>query len=291
MILSMTGYGRATQYFKEKTITIEVRSLNSKYTDVRFKLPQNYKEKEHILRRDITDRLKRGKIDVLIDVVSPNGEDAYGLNHALIKKYYRELMKLSDELTVPTGDILAAILRIPNVIISEEGTLQEEEWAVVEKTLHEAIKAYDNFRKEEGNVLAKELQERIENIQQMLSEIKPYEEERIIGLRTKLRQRMDEHLNKDEVDENRFEQEILFYLEKIDLTEEKVRLSQHCKYFLEEMKKKDEIKGRKLGFISQEIGREINTLGAKAYSYEIQRLVVNMKDELEKIKEQLANII
>ncbi len=291
MILSMTGYGRATQYFEDKSITIELRSLNSKYTDVRFKLPQNYKEKEHILRRDITDRLKRGKIDVLIDVVSSNGEDAYGLNHALIKKYYRELTKLSDELTVPTGDILGAILRIPNVIISEEGTLREEEWVVVEKTLHEAIKAYDDFRKEEGNVLAKELQARIENIQQMLTEVKPFEEERITGLRTKLRQRMDEYLNKDDVDENRFEQEVLFYLEKIDLTEEKVRLSQHCKYFLEEMKKKDEIKGRKLGFISQEIGREINTLGAKAYSYEIQRLVVNMKDELEKIKEQLANII
>ncbi len=291
MILSMTGYGRATQYFEDKSITIEVRSLNSKYTDVRFKLPQNYKEKEHILRRDVTDRLKRGKIDVLIDVVSSNGEDAYGLNHTLIKKYYRELTKLSGELTVPTGDILGAILRIPNVIISEEGTLREEEWVVVEKTLHEAIKAYDNFRKEEGSVLAKELQVRIEHIQQMLIEVKPFEEERITTLRTKLRQRIDEYLNKDDIDENRFEQEILFYLEKIDLTEEKVRLSQHCKYFLEEMKKKDEIKGRKLGFISQEIGREINTLGAKAYSYEIQRLVVNMKDELEKIKEQLANII
>ncbi|NJK82709.1 MAG: YicC family protein [Saprospiraceae bacterium] len=278
----MTGYGRATQHFEDKVITIEVRSLNSKYTDVRFKLPQNYKEKEHLLRREVTDRLKRGKIDVLIDVISSNGEDAYGLNHALIKKYYRELTKLSGELAVPTGDILAAILRIPNVVISEEGTLREEEWAVVEKTLQEAMKAYDHFRKEEGNVLAKELQERIENIQQMLEEIKPYEDERIVGMRHKLRQRIDEYLNKEEVDENRFEQELLFYLEKIDLTEEKVRLAQHCKYFLEEMKKKEDIKGRKLGFISQEIGREINTMGAKAYSYEIQRLVVNMKDELEK---------
>lgn len=291
MMLSMTGYGRATKNFGEKSITVEIRSLNSKYTDVRLKLPQNYKEREHILRKQFSDQLKRGKLDVSIEVNSMEADSEYGLNHALIKKYYQELAQISQELDTSTGDLMAAILRIPNVVVSAEGTLSEEEWNALQSTINEASEKFNHFRTTEGAVLQNELKERVQNIQAELDKVDPFEEERINNLRARLKQRMDEFVNKEEVDESRFEQEVLYYIEKIDLTEEKVRLAQHCKFFLEEMDKKGVIKGRKLGFIGQEIGREINTMGAKAYSHKIQRLVVNMKDELEKIKEQIANIV
>ncbi len=291
MILSMTGYGRATKSFGEKSITVEIRSLNSKYTDVRLKIPQNYKEREHLLRKLLTDQLKRGKIEVNIEVDSMQAEDENALNHALIKKYYQELSQISQELNATTDDLMAAILRIPNVVVSAQGTMSEEEWKTLQATIDEAIAMFDHFRTTEGTALENELAERVKNIQSALDQVDPFEEERVASLRARLKQRMDEHTNKEDVDESRFEQEVLYYIEKIDLTEEKVRLAQHCKFFLEEMNKKGIIKGRKLGFISQEIGREINTMGAKAYSHGIQRLVVSMKDELEKIKEQVANIV
>lgn len=287
----MTGYGRAAHSYKHKTISVEVRSLNSKFTDLRLKIPQNYKEKETELRRIVTERAERGKIDLVLEVKSLQGNDDYGLNKALVRKYFEELSLLAEELNAPKTDILPAILKIPNVIASEESSIDEEEWEAVLEAMNEALNNFDQFRMTEGAVLENDLRQRLQTILSLLAQVDPFEGERISKLRQRLHQNLEEYLGKDNIDENRFEQEILFYLEKMDINEEKVRLEQHCLYFLEELARKNTSKGRKLSFISQEIGREINTMGAKAYSSEIQRLVVSMKDELEKIKEQIANSV
>lgn len=291
MLLSMTGYGRSTGNFQEKVITIEVRALNSKHTDVRFKIPQSYREREVAYRKIVMEKAERGKIDLLVEVKSESGDDEYGLNSSLFKRYYRDLTALTDELGLPQDDILQAIMRIPNVVSADQNTIEDEEWAVIETTLRSALDKFTDFRHAEGAAMEADLQLRANNIMRLLQTLNPHEEERVTRLRQKLYQSLEDHLSKDNIDENRFEQELLFYLEKIDVTEEKVRLEQHCKYFLEVLAKKSTQKGRKLSFIGQEMGREINTLGAKAYSSDIQRIVVQMKDELEKIKEQVANCV
>lgn len=291
MLLSMTGYGRATHEFAEKTITVEVRSLNSKFTDVRFKIPQNYREREADLRKMVSQQVERGKIDVTISVKSLSGDDEYALNKALFKKYHLELTQISDELQLSKENILQSILRLPNVVSADEQTLSEAEAKAVEKATSEAIVNFTAFRRAEGIAMEEDCKKRIANILNDLSLIAPFEKERVEKLRARMLQNMDEYVGKDNIDANRFEQEILYYLEKIDVTEEKVRLEQHCKYFLEQLATKQTLKGRKLSFISQEMGREINTLGSKANSSDIQRLVVQMKDELEKIKEQVANTV
>ncbi|HFA50571.1 MAG TPA: YicC family protein [Bacteroidetes bacterium] len=287
----MTGYGRATKAFGSKTITVELRSLNSKFTDIRMKVPSNFREKEHMLRRFIIGKIERGKADLLIEVKSHDGEEGFGLNVPLFKKYHRELTAIADELGGTKDGIIAAILRIPNVVVSEEDDIDEEEWKQIESTINEAISNFMDFRKAEGAAMEKDLRLRVSNISQMLQEIDPFEKGRVTRLRNRLKQNLEEFMGKENVDENRFEQEVLFYLEKIDITEEKVRLAQHCSFFLEQLDAKKTSKGRKLSFIGQEMGREINTLGAKAYSADIQRIVVQMKDDLEKIKEQIANSV
>ena len=291
MLLSMTGYGRVTHTYRDKTISIELRSLNSKYTDIRARIPQNYKEKEPELRRILTDKVHRGKIELVIDVQSAQGDDEYGLNPALFRKYHRELQMLSEELGIENGDMLQAILRIPNVITTAADTIDEEEWKEVRKALDTAIDKFDQYRNSEGKAMEEDMIMRVDNISDLLKQLDPYEGERIERLRQRVYKNLEEYVGKNKVDENRFEQEILYYLEKIDITEEKVRLGQHCKYYKEELAKSTPLKGRKLSFISQEMGREINTMGAKANSSNIQRLVVGMKDELEKIKEQVANSV
>lgn len=287
----MTGYGRVTHPFNDKTINVEIRSLNSKYTDIRAKIPQNYREKEHDLRKIITDKAYRGKIEITIEVESASGDEDYGLNEALFRKYHSELSRLSKELNIPDGDMLQAILRLPSVVTTAADSIDEEEWAEVSKAVAAALKKFTAFRTAEGEAMKGDLELRTNNIMALLSKLDPEEEERVTKLRQRMRQSLEEHMGKDKVDDSRFEQEILFYLEKIDINEEKVRLEQHCKYFLEELQKQQPLKGRKLSFISQEMGREINTMGAKAYSSNIQKLVVEMKDELEKIKEQVANTV
>ena len=289
MLLSMTGYGRVNQAYKDKTVGVEVRSLNSKYTDVRLKIPNNYKEKEPDIRRKVITKAERGKIEITIEIKSVHGEESFSLNQALFRKYYRELSKLAEELQMPAGDLAPAILRLPNVVASPDDEIEEAEWQAVSKTIDLAIEQFQKFRLAEGQAMEEDLRLRIDNIRSLLAEVDPHEETRIQKLRQRMQQNLEEYMGKENVDENRFEQEVLFYLEKIDITEEKVRLEQHCNYFIEELDKKITLKGRKLSFISQEMGREINTLGAKAYSSDIQRLVVSMKDELEKIKEQVAN--
>lgn len=291
MLLSMTGYGRATHSYKEKTITVELRALNGKFSDLRFKIPQNYREKEPFIRKIVMDKVQRGKVDLLLEVTSQQGDDGYGLNKGLFRKYHQELNALADELDIPKTDMLSAILRIPNIVSAEEGSVEKEEWEAVTATMKAALETFHAFRATEGEALEKDLRLRITNIQEALAQVDPFDKERQEHLRKRLRQRFEEYKSNESVDENRFEQELIYYFEKLDLNEEKVRLAQHCKHFLEVLNKQQDIKGKKLNFISQEIGREINTMGAKAHSSDIQRLVVAMKDELEKIKEQSANIV
>lgn len=287
----MTGYGREEFSFNDKTIVVEIRSLNSKFTDLRFKIPQNYRIKESELRKHILSKIERGKIDLSIEVKSEQGDEEYALNGALFKKYYQELRKLAVELDLEYGDLIQAILRLPNVVAVSEDLIDEEEWGAVLTALNNAIEKFSAFRLAEGGAMKKDAETRIHNILSYLNDLPPLEQERLQRLRDKIWQNVEEFVGKEKVDGNRFEQEILYYLEKIDITEEKVRLEQHCKYFLEELGSNKVIKGRKLSFISQEMGREINTLGAKANSSDIQKVVVGMKDDLEKIKEVLANVV
>jgi len=287
----MTGYGRVSRNYRDKNIIVEIRSLNSKFTDLRLKAPQHYKEKEPDIRKVLTERLERGKIDFTLEIISSTGEDGFALNVPLFKRYITELRQLGEELKVETGDLMLAVLRLPNVVASASDQIEEQEWENVYASIMEAIEQFESFRASEGKVLQDELQNRIILIQENLEKVAPLEGERVVRMRQRLHQNLEDSLGKEKIDENRFEQEIIHYLEKLDITEEKVRLAQHCKYFIEELTQPGTQKGRKLSFISQEIGREINTLGAKAYSSEIQRLVVVMKDELEKIKEQVANCL
>ena len=290
----MTGFGRVSRSYLEKTVTVEVRALNSKHADVRLKYPPSYRKLEHELRKLITERAARGKMDALLEVSSEEGGGDAPINKALFRSYYKQLQGLQRELGVATTDdtqLLAAILRIPNVVGTDAEELSKEEYAFVRETVALAMDQFTDFRRTEGAVMEADLRLRVKNIGDALEAVDPHETERIDKLRQRLKQNLEEFLGKDNVDENRFEQEIIFYLEKIDITEEKVRLSQHLKYFLEQLDNDHTVKGRKLSFITQEIGREINTLGAKAYSSTIQRLVVQMKDELEKIKEQVANAV
>ncbi len=291
MVLSMTGFGRAEASYSNKEILVEIRSLNSKFTDIRLKIPQNYKEKEVPLRKLVSENVERGKIEVSMEIRSPEGDEDFSLNVPLFKRYFKELSKLSGEFGITSEGLVPAILRLPNVVGADVGTLNPEEWAQAQIAILNAVKAFNKFRSDEGKAMENDLRLRINNIQTYLGEIPPFEKERVVKLRERLMKNLEENFSKEKVDQNRFEQEVIYYLEKMDITEEKVRLGQHCKYFIEQVDAKDAQKGRKLSFISQEIGREINTLGAKAYSSDIQRLVVKMKDDLEKIKEQVANAV
>jgi len=291
MLLSMTGYGRAGGSFGEKMITVEIRTLNSKLTDVKLRIPGEYKEKEVELRKQITDHAERGKIEVNIDVQNLDGSVNVSLNKALFKGYYHELSRLIDELGMPNSDLLQSILRIPNVVSAPAGEVDEDEWEAVSGVVGQALDHLRHFRRQEGKALEADLRLRVANILLLLAEIAPFEQHRLSRMRERLQGNLEENFKKDKIDTNRFEQEILYYLEKMDINEEKVRLEQHCKYFIEQVENPKVSAGRTLGFLSQEMGREINTLGAKAYDADVQRLVVQMKDELEKIKEQLANVL
>jgi len=285
----MTGYGRVQKPFQDKVIVAEIRSLNSKYTDLRLKIPQHYREKEGDLRRLISNGTHRGKIDFSLEIRSSSGAEEYSLNSALFKKYFEELRKLQQELNTGSADLIPAILKLPNVVDTNTQELDPEEWQAVQQVAHEILEKIQDFRATEGAVIEADMLTRVELIEDGLEELPAFEEARTEKMRQRIYQNLEEYMSKDNIDESRFEQEILYYLEKMDITEEKVRLAQHCKYYKEVLQNSKTLKGRKLSFISQEMGREINTLGAKAYSSDIQKVVVSMKDELEKIKEQVAN--
>lgn len=291
MVLSMTGYGQATNQFKDKKIHVEIKSLNGKTSDIRCKVPGSYKEKEIRLRKNLLEKGFRGKFDFTLTIESDKGDDEYGLNKALFRKYYQELMELKNELAIDSGDIVQAILRIPNVVGAINEDVDEDEWEVVLKTTDEAIQALNNFRAEEGTAAERDLKDAAGRIYDLLNAVEPFEAGRIEKLKERFRKNLEDFQTDEKVDRNRFEQEIIYYLEKLDINEEKVRLAQHCKYFNEVLESGKPAIGKKLGFIAQEMGREINTLGAKANEKNIQQMVVSMKDALEKIKEQVANIV
>ncbi len=291
MIKSMTGFGRSTLDLPERSISIDVKSLNSKQFDAYLRLPPLYREKEGELRLFLNNELERGKIELNINI-DKNGETGvYQFNRVLAKQYYTEIKALAEELNLEMNDqVISTLTKMPDVLKAEQASLSEEEWAQVRKAVKTAIDKLNDFRIKEGSALEKDLLSRAILIEKLLEKIPPLEEKRITHMRERLKKQLEDSLQQGTVDMNRFEQEVVYYMEKLDITEEKVRLKKHCSYFAEILAEQGS-NGKKLGFISQEMGREINTLGSKANDADIQKIVVLMKDELEKIKEQLFNIL
>ncbi len=285
----MTGYGKAVAEYNGKTYTIEVKSLNSKFLDLSLRLPNGLKEHEIEVRTEIGKLLERGKIDLSIN--TDNGfHKSVGVNKDLFKAYYEELSGLKDELCFEAGDILRTILTIPDVLSSPKKEMSEEELKFFKAAIYKAIDDCNNFRIQEGEQTANEIRLRVDSIKSLLTDVEKFDAPRIENVKNKLKGSLLDIISKNNLDNNRFEQELIFYIERMDMTEEKIRLSSHLNYFLETMN--DSMSpGKKLGFISQEMGREINTLGSKANDADIQKIVVQMKDELEKIKEQLSNVL
>lgn len=285
MILSMTGFGRSEGVFEGKKITVDVKSLNSKSFDLNIKIPLKFKEKEFEIRKILNDKILRGKVDCYINVENLNDAPDVNINDDLVKSYIGELKKISGD--GPDFEYLKMAIRMPEVISSKTEEFNEEEGKYLKEILQEALVKFEEFRKTEGQILQDELERNINKIESYLTQVEPYEEIRMDAVKERYRKSLQEFA---QIDETRFYQEMAYYTEKLDIAEEKVRLAQHLKYYQEVMKNED-FNGKKLGFISQEIGREINTLGSKANHAEIQKLVVMMKDDLEKIKEQTLNVL
>lgn len=291
MIKSMTGYGKAFAESPQKKITVEIKSLNSKQLDISTRLPWLYKEKDIDIRNIISQKLERGKIDINIYFDSMDSETTPVINQQIVKNYYEQLKAISQELGIDTEEhLLSTIMRLPETMKTEKEELGEDEWLIVKELVIEAVAMLDLYRAEEGNALEKDLRNSLDRIKKSLESVESFEEPRILKVREKLQTLIDENLKPENVDRNRLEQELIFYLEKFDINEEKVRLKKHCEYFLETIVTPSP-NGKVLGFIAQEIGREINTIGSKANDAAIQKLVVMMKDDLEKIKEQALNIL
>ena len=289
MIKSMTGFGKATLELADKTIQVEIRSLNSKGADISLRLSSGLRNYELDLRNDLSKKLERGKIDLSIYIESKKAETPFEINVELAKAYHEQLKKLALELNEPMGESLAQILKFPDVFKSERKETDEAEWIQIKQCVNDAINQLNNFRDVEGLSLQKDFEERLGKINTCLEEIKKLDTVRINGIKDRIRHNIEEVIGKSKLDENRFEQELIYYVEKLDINEEKVRLKTHLDYFIETCKETSP--GRKLNFISQEIGREINTIGSKANDAQMQKLVVLMKDELEKIKEQANNVL
>ena len=286
MIHSMTGFGKASLQLPTKKITVEIKSLNSKGLDLNTRMPSVFREMELGLRNQISQRLERGKVDFSLYVEVTGEETTSKINVPIVKGYINQMKAV-----IPNADeteLMKMAVRMPDALKTERDEIDENEWKQIQTVIDEALENIANFRKDEGASLEKEFQLRIGNINNLMNEAVSYDSERVETVKTRLRTALDEL--KVNVDENRFEQELIFYLEKYDITEEKVRLGNHLSYFLETLNG-TEANGRKLGFITQEMGREINTMGSKSNHTEMQKLVVMMKDELEKIKEQVLNVL
>ena len=284
MIQSMTGFGKAIGQNSGKKITVEIRSLNSKGLDLNARIAPIFREKELTIRKLVGAALKRGKVDINIYAEVTGVESAAGINMELAKAYLEQLEVLSRE-TDTSGDLIAAVMRMPDVIGSSKNELSEEEWHFLKELIVEALEKLERFRVQEGSSIAKDFEQRLIEIEKSMKEIEPHEQQRMLAVR----ERLLKGLEGVEIDSNRYEQEVIFYIEKLDINEEKVRLANHLKYFRETMN--EENSGKKLGFIAQEMGREINTLGSKSNYAPMQQHVVQMKDELEKIKEQVGNTL
>lgn len=289
MIRSMTGYGKAEQLYNTNVITVEIKTLNSKQLDLSLRTPQELKPYELLYRNEIASNLQRGKIDVTITITNTDVSQNTHIEKEVVASYFQQITSISKEYGIPESkDIAAVIFRMPGIFASPEQEYDEDFLTKIVETLSHAIMITNEFREKEGSILKKDLLKRVALILEYLDAVEPFENNRHEIIKGKLLKNLQE-LTSGEYDENRFEQELIFYLEKLDITEEKVRLRKHCDYFYETID--EENAGKKLGFIAQEMGREINTLGSKANDADIQRLVVKMKDELEKIKEQLFNIL
>jgi len=288
----MTGFGKATVECGEKKIIIEVKSLNSKQLDINLRIPNLYKEKEMEIRNLIKNALERGKVDMCIYFDNSDSEKEVAVNASVVEQYFKQMLDVAQHLgiDISNNELLQSVMRFPDTLKQKTEELNENEWNKLQQGIEDALDKVNTFRIQEGKVLIKDILHRIELIKSFAAEVPQYENKRIENVRQRLTEKLKEWREIQNIDQNRLEQEIIYYLEKLDITEEKVRLGNHCKYFIETAEKED-APGRKLGFIAQEIGREINTMGSKANDHDIQKLVVHMKDELEKIKEQSLNIL
>ncbi len=289
MIKSMTGFGKADCELCNHKVIAEIKSLNSKQADVSVRIPAFYREKEHEIRTLLVNRLERGKIDFALYLEDRSQMAVSNLNVAAVEAHLKALRPIAEANGQDTSRLLQIAMRMPDVISTETQTVSDEDWARLQVMIGKVIDLVDEFRLHEGDILAKDMCMRIEKIQSLMTQIEPFEVNRTEQVKSRLKKQLESLLSADQVDKNRFEQELIYYLEKLDITEEKVRLKKHCQYFLDCVN--DHGAGKKLGFVAQEIGREINTIGSKANDVDIQKIVVQMKDELEKIKEQLGNIL
>ncbi len=291
MIKSMTGFGKAECELKDRKVIIEIKSLNSKNLDIYAKIPGMYREKELEIRNIISKKLQRGKIEFVLYYEITDDNKATTINSGVVKNYIDQLKSVADDLNLETSEQLLQIaIRLPDTLNTERDKIDENDWGIIRQTVIDALDQLDEFRIQEGKYLKKDIEQRIKIINDKKNEITPFEIARTEKIKEKLKVSLNKNVDEQDYDKNRFEQELIYYLEKLDITEEKVRLTNHCNYFIE-MLDESESNGKKLGFISQEIGREINTIGSKANDSDIQKRVVLMKDELEKIKEQMLNIL
>ena len=291
MLKSMTGFGRAEQTVNDKTFLVEVKALNGKQFELQLRLPPLLRPYEFEIRNTLQENLVRGTVDCMITIKQNGTSKPVNINTDLIKAYYTQIETLAGELNIDTNSVLSALLRLPEVVTPTNDILSETDFADFSNVLQEALNNLNQHRTEEGVVLEKDLISRISNIQQQEEAILKLEPNREKRIRDEINQLLEKHVGKDNIDNNRMEQELIYYMEKIDIHEEQIRLRQHCEYFSDVMKGPEVGKGKKLSFILQEIGREINTTGSKAYDTDIQKSVVLMKDELEKLKEQVLNVL
>jgi uncharacterized protein (TIGR00255 family) len=285
MIYSMTGYGKSVLQLPTKKVTVELKSLNSKSLDLNARMPSIYREKELAIRKLLADKLERGKIDFSIYVEATAEDTSTQINTPVVKQYIEQLRKVVDGDEI---ELLKMAVRFPDALNTVREEIDETEWDIIQNEINKAVEDLSSHRLDEGNVLEQDFNKRVAIIDNLLDQVIAMDPERIIGVRERLLKGVEEL--KDKYDENRFEQELVYYIEKFDITEEKVRLKNHLNYFMECINSEDS-NGKKLGFISQEMGREINTIGSKSNYSAMQQLVVQMKDELEKIKEQLLNVL
>ena len=291
MIRSMTGFGKTEFEVGNKKITLEIKSLNSKQLDINTRIPAMYREKDIEIRRLISEMLTRGKVDFALYLDNLGTESTSRINAAIVKDYYRQLKTIHKELGLDVNEsIMNSIMRLPETVKMVYDELDEAEWLEVRENLIKTLDDLNRFRDQEGLALKTDIVNNIQNILDLLSQVEPHETQRMENVKTKIMDSLNEMQQNGNIDKNRFEQELIYYMEKLDINEEKIRLANHCSYFTETMAE-NEPSGRKLGFIAQEIGREINTLGSKANESNLQRIVVQMKDNLEKIKEQVLNVL
>ncbi len=291
MIQSMTGFGKAFCEYGNKKIVIEIKSLNSKQCDVSTRISGTYREKEIEIRNEISQQLERGKIDFLLYIDNSSKDAATQINQSVISSYYNQIQQISEQLNIAVPENwFEVLLRLPDALKTDTADLEEEEWVEISKGISAAIGELKSFRIQEGKSLEKVFVDKIARIGSLLDDIAPYETERVEKIKARLEENLQNLSEKIEIDKNRLEQELIYYIEKLDVNEEKIRLRTHLDYFIETMQH-EKSPGKKLGFIAQEIGREVNTLGSKSNHSDMQKIVVLMKDELEQIKEQILNVL